>query len=454
MTAATKMHKKNDNNTKPRRQQKKKLSFALGLLSVVAIMSDLSMMNDAETINGNPQESDASMKSTVSSVEGLVECDFSKPSSINFTSLVQRLGFAKVFDQRFMNGNNDKLPSWCVLEAKEKKDVPKGIMYTKLPKSASSTTSGIVLRIANNIPARYNKNKTSSMTSTPCMSSHKHLGEGKVKQKFGGRDVNRSFLIGSSRYPARRAISHIFFRWSRLRGLSKDWEPTDDNMMEELQSTDHRFGAISPGQGGFQLAYLTMESLSRYHSWNPELPTAGQHPHYIHEAVQNVMNDYDFLILAERYDESIVAMQLLLGLETTDILYLSSKVSGNSYHFNNNKCWFSKKGFVSDKIRKYFQSDEWVAKSYGDYLLIEAISQSLDMTINAFNTEHNNMFQEAFDKFITMKAEANKQCAAAAYFPCSSEGKPQPELAKTSCYAKDWGCGYPCIDNLTMDTPG
>jgi hypothetical protein len=50
------------------------------------------------------------------------------------------------------------------------------------------------------------------------------------------------------------------------------------------------------------------------------------------------MQKYDFLALTERLDESLVAMQLLLGLPVGDILSTSSKV-GNGYACVGRKCY-------------------------------------------------------------------------------------------------------------------
>ena len=45
--------------------------------------------------------------------------------------------------------------------------------------------------------------------------------------------------------------------------------------------------------------------------------------------IDKILDNYDFIGVTDRFDESLVVLQLLLGLETSDILYLSSKKSGN-----------------------------------------------------------------------------------------------------------------------------
>lgn len=40
------------------------------------------------------------------------------------------------------------------------------------------------------------------------------------------------------------------------------------------------------------------------------------------EEVNSILRDYDFIGVTERMDESAVALQMLLGLKTSDVMYL------------------------------------------------------------------------------------------------------------------------------------
>jgi hypothetical protein len=55
----------------------------------------------------------------------------------------------------------------------------------------------------------------------------------------------------------------------------------------------------------------------------------------IESAISRIVAEYDFLIVVEHMDESIVAMQYLTGLSITDFLVLSSKLSGSYYNSGN-----------------------------------------------------------------------------------------------------------------------
>ena len=94
-------------------------------------------------------------------------------------------------------------------------------------------------------------------------------------------------------------------------------------------------------------------------------------------------------------------------------------------------------------IQEFLSSRQWYAQSYGDYILIEAVRQSLDMTIEAIGKER---FKDALEQFQRMNKEAERICASKAIFPCNIDGKKQIMESQLDCYSKDAGCGYPCLD--------
>jgi hypothetical protein len=252
--------------------------------------------------------------------------------------------------------------------------------------------------------------------------------------------LEKSFLFGTIRDPAKRAMSRVFFTLVTTGGK----EPIDENVLKFLNETDAQYGCVSPGLGGFQLAYLSMRPLPKYSLWNPDKPTAVSDPDLAHQAVKTILQDYDFMILVERFDESLVIMQLLLGLGPSDILYLSSKQSGG-FTSTSGRCAQSIPPFLSEAVADHLSSAEWYAKSYGDYLLWEATSQSLDLTIEAMGREK---FAAALQKYRDVKRQAQEQCGPTALWPCTQEGTLQKDKAKTNCYSQDWGCGFPCFDAL------
>ena len=359
----------------------------------------------------------------------------------NFQELVEKHNLARAF----IPWNSPF--SWCTHSFTE--DKPTGLLYVKVEKAASSTAAGIALRIAHRHGEKVGGGNIAA--TQPCDVKYGHLHANKHLNKrhnsaglaYGNRDKARSFLFATIRDPASRAVSRTFF--GPVSHENND--PTDENMLRWLHRGEHIF---SPGRGGFQLSYISLKSIGAHSAWDRKkgIDTV-QNPEQVHVNVRNAISDYDFLIVVERFDESLVAMQLLLDLDPADILYLSAKSSAaESYSHNSisrGTCVKLHPSFVSPAVKEYLESDEWYAKNYGDYLLHAAASRSLDMTIEALG---RGRFNRALEEFLSLKRAANEQCAEKAIWPCSADGKGQWDKSQLNCYNKDQGCGYPCLDEF------
>ena len=317
----------------------------------------------------------------------------------------------------------------------------------KTPKAASSTTAGIALRIANRLP-----NAHKEVAQVPCKAQVNHTPKYKAGPLYGHRNKSKSFLFSTLRDPAKRAVSRIFFGDVSSHGN----EPTDENMLHWLNHAHDQAGSISPGMGGFQLAYLSLTPIREYSAWAQEVsstivnPMPQQdnivlNPGAVHANVKQILEQYDFLIVVERFDESLVAMQLLLELNAADIMYLASKHAGEYWMNGKGKCIRLHDSFVSSVAAQHLASPKWYAQNYGDYLLLEAANLSLDLTIERLGQER---FNNALDEFLALQERARVKCEELAFFPCASNGNPQKELSSSHCYRKDWGCGYPCLDMI------
>jgi len=147
-------------------------------------------------------------------------------------------------------------------------------------------------------------------------------------------------------------------------------------------------------------------------------------------------------------DESLVALQMLLGLEVGDILYLSSKTSGGYSYVTNGglgpRCFKESTKFVSSKMKEYFDSDEWRTHIQGDTMLYRAANNSLDLTIDALGREK---FESNLQSFRTAETIAHERCEAKTIFPCMNG-----QLHKVNdCYQMDQGCGYACLDEVALE---
>jgi hypothetical protein len=225
---------------------------------------------------------------------------------------------------------------------------------------------------------------------------------------------------------------------------AKQIEPTDKNITVLLNSKNHQVGSISDGQGGYHLRYMTVKDIPASSFWSREQKTMVLQPGVLRERVQDVILD---IAVTERMDESLVALQLLMGLRLGDILLTSSSKVGGTFSRSSPKepCIEIQKSFISKRVKEYLGSDEWYAKNYGDYLLYAAANRSLDLTIEGLGRDR---FEGALRKYRQAKALVDERCASKAIFPCSANGTSQEALSKRDCYYRDEGCGYPCVDAL------
>jgi hypothetical protein len=226
---------------------------------------------------------------------------------------------------------------------------------------------------------------------------------------------------------------------------------TDDVVLLFLQNAyNPQSGTISKGQGGFTLSYLSLEPrLADFYAWTKSYPTIVQRPDVLLDRVRRIIEGYDFLVVTERMDESLVALQLLLGLPVGDILSSSSKVGGGySLEEKHDICIPLQKSFRSPAVKEYLASDQWYAINYGDYALYAAANRSLDLTIERLGKQR---FEKALGLYRHAQNEVKGRCDKRTHFPCSVNGTPQSELAKRDCYQNDEGCGFRCINEVAAE---
>lgn len=289
-----------------------------------------------------------------------------------------------------------------------------GFLYLKTYKTASSTTAGIQLRLARNVAQRTNG-------TAMCQARFNHATRRQEHgQLFAHRIRDKSFLWAVLREPTQRAISEFFhFEVSR-----KAVTPTDDNFQ--------RF-------------------VSRRANWNYYLRsltlTSPKDLNYrYHDVLHDILQQYDFIGITERMEESAVALAMILGIPLSDVMYLSAKSSGG--HDAQTDCTLIQSSFVSPGMQAYFASPAWEQQIGRDALLYQAVNQSLDLTIDRLG-------RAAFDANLATFRQAQtigqERCESVAVFPCGKNGEQQHFAALKSCLWKDSGCGYACLDEVAAD---
>jgi len=343
---------------------------------------------------------------------------------------------------------------WCIdsrLKFDQNPGEPMGLCYLKIPHAAGATLKGINMRISRNFGQRHGMEN--------CI-RHDSIGKG---MDFLERHM-KSFLWTFVRDPKRRAMSAVGSKLSnQLIQSNKTFfyasnETNNDRLVNSAlhllhNDTDIRDGILSEGRGGFQLQFLMQDYIPHNVVNKPLRPTKIDRYEVAHFVKSN-FGMYDFVGVVERFDESLVVMQLLLGLETSDILYFA---------VNRKEQWrkarFSRKKYVcrdsfdwevdlveEPSIREYLaQSKVWYAKNFADYLLYHAASKSLDKTIEKIGSEY---FAEELKKFRALKKRADEECSP--IFSCGLDGTAQFEEADYDCLSEGKiGCGYRCLDGLS-----
>jgi hypothetical protein len=408
------------------------------------------------------------------------------PTTLNATCVriecirQEAISLARAFPER----SNRTWPTWPGENNKMAEDpisetMHYGLLYSRIPKTGSSTITAAALRISH----RYSVWLKGISHALPS------------EEGYGKRHPTKSFLFASVRDPAKRAISYISYDTSRESRVL-----TEAELLRCLQTFD-TYGGVSKseGRGGSQLAYASLNFIPKLSAWRHSFPTHVLNPQRVKENVHHILQDYDFLLVTERMDESLVAMALTLGISLEDVLVFNSKIGDTHFlpvHYKNGTvgCVALNRNQHSSNpsIQAYLNCDEWQvslirsfmrtcavssifyflisfvlficlfswfpmkhiffhrhAMNYGDYLLHTAASISLDMTIRALGVDR---FQQALGEFNSLMARAKKRCVPQQiHRPCSSSGKLQIEKASKDCYHADAGCGYPCIDKMLSE---
>lgn len=372
-----------------------------------------------------------------------------------------------------------------------------GILYVKNFKAASSTAAGIALRLAYELHPDNNRRRNHNHAQEP-HEQQPHEQEPQRQRrhawvkfahargyKYAHRDVAHSLLFTSIRDPAARALSRIFYTCVTQKGET----PTDAKILERLGWNHKQYGAVSHEGGGYQVRYLSPHKVLET-SWDAaQDPHGVVHPERVEAYVQEIMESYDFIMVAERMDESVVVFALLMGLELGDVLVMNAKqnkpssmtmtmtsnnnntkeqssntttaavaataaTSGTSYlYFSHHHpkqgkveyCKASVPAVRSQAVEAHLTSLEWYAKNYGDYLLYYAAEASLEQSIHELGKER---VAQGVTDYRRLRSWAQNECASQAEAQCSSNGELQTNVSKYNCYADDSGCGYRCINRL------
>jgi hypothetical protein len=388
-----------------------------------------------------------------------------------------------------------------------------GILFQRPTKVGSTTMTNIVLRLAHNRGAAlvteevrrrstntYNNttyNNTTYNNTTYNNNDHRNSinddwknpprcqyrsNHGQAIQlEYPQRNKDRSFLFSLVRDPTKRAISeffHFHVSYSQV-------EPTTANFLKVLRRPqsnnalirDLTFNSTVPHQMTMEYRHYDQtkriaESKTKPNPNNQtkrrrrrrRLLAIAEDQRIIHpppldypKIVMDILENYDFIAVMERMDESLVALKLLLGLTIEEILYVKASRSAGSFSNgpirDGRPCLYLIPSFLTPGIQDFLYTpganDRWMEYTKGDRLLHRAANQSLNRTID--DVFGRDRFETELREFQNAQHYANAICTAAPALVlsmCDDHGKSvvtDPNRT-TTCYIWGEGCDHKCLN--------
>jgi hypothetical protein len=167
------------------------------------------------------------------------------------------------------------------------------------------------------------------------------------------------------------------------------------------------------------------------------------------EVVQTIIDEFDFIGITERMDESLVVLKMLLDLELGDILYMSAKTQGSFTSAggpSGPRCIYIVPSFLTPGMKKFFESDYWKRYIAADVALYKAAQASLDKTIEKLGRQE---FEDNLSEFRIAKEKAQIRCEDRTIYRCNPAG--EYIGMNSTCLMWDVGCGYECLDEFGLE---
>ena len=353
-------------------------------------------------------------------------------------------------------------PHWRV----RSRPTTRGFIFTKTFKTGSSTAAGVHLRIAiheakrrRKIMQQQSSGGNNETDITMCDVRFKHKPAPQLFQ-YGKAEPEHSFVWTVLREPTIRYISHFFFFYVSRKGV----QPTDALFQSKIQPFHYgKYISMQPMKrrvsGGSRRLDESDEADDETNSDedpdgasrdeddddigvdddNEQTESNELTDQYLRNFYNQILQDYHFIALTERWDESMVVLAMMLQIPLSDVLYTKAKGSGRW----DDHCYFSIPSFVSSGMKEYFYSETYQKLVHWDYQLYLAANRSLDLTIKSLGPK----FDENLQTFRQLREKSAEICDPLAIFPCSEAGE---KNNVTNCIYSDFSCANDCLDELSV----
>lgn len=320
-----------------------------------------------------------------------------------------------------------------------------GLWLIKVPKSASSTVAGLVLRIAelHQCPVRWQHAKAvdvlASLSSQQQQQQQNHDHHNIINSNEEGQlfqKKNRTaFVVAPIRNPRSRALSSVYYHTVSLQA-----RPNAAGQQQQQAASDaHVLRQLERDMDDYITDYTRVSPAVEKHE-DEEPPW---------RVVREILETYSFLLVVEEMEASLVVFAWLADLALSNVLIMSSKTAGSWYATGKRgKCVPLIPPQVTPAVEAYWTNGPGRTRHYTDRLLHSAAQHSLHRTIN--EGMGKDLFNQQLEKFLALQAYTQEKCGAAMNesAPCSPTGEHQPEISKEACYLRDFGCGHHCLEEL------
>ena len=284
---------------------------------------------------------------------------------------------------------------------------PEGVYYVKIPKTDTYYWSSIAYR--------------SLQKGRECFVSAEHDDA----YSLGLRDRNdlKSFVFTFVRNPKDYILkSYFYFKVTKNRE-----RPTAEGIAEYSEDFGNKQSKMM----------MSLASENAYRRKGLKRPSS------ISKAI---VSEYDFIGLVDKPDESLVLMQLLLGLETEDILYNPSPHAGTISLWKDNKniCEEVKKEYLPSGSKEFFDSEDFYNQNDVDIEIYKEVQKVHEATIDM--VIGRDRFDEALRKYKAEMKVVEDQCLPTVQYKCNEAGKRWKDL--NSCDKN--GCDAKCLSSLTL----
>ena len=309
------------------------------------------------------------------------------------------------------------------------------IVFVKVFKAASTTTAGVVRRLAyrHGLFGFNESGWEQSVIREPGVFANHMSREGMTASL---RYLRLPVLfVTMIRHPAERCLSQFYHFTISMHGLTVKGNGTRDKLSALRGCRDEQF------------KYMRAAAT---------------------DSIEKVWGAYAFIGVAHRYPESALMLARACGGTDADALYLDAKVAdGRPAYFSSHHYNFSRHLPLSDEPREvqaYAMSDDFRRANSRDLALLQKAEARIERWVSLPDNA------KALRSFQAMHARVVAQCDAGDF---CSRSSPTPHRGRVmhgtasgrrldqGCVGKDprclWGdngCGYQCMDSIAAEMAG